>query len=195
MPRSWVTTATGGVFDFDLLLEDRPQPQPLRMEDFSIPLSRVPRWMGIVPVKIGEHVSQVSRRCEEIHPVAAAAGLLHDCMEPFQADVPSPLKQRYGMCEYNDIEHFGMRYIMRSFGLMSSWVDATVRSVVDRADAEMFACEVRDHAPPLPNGYTYNLRHPAPDHFSFLNYANEAQARMMFEARWIELGIPKVGAA
>jgi hypothetical protein len=199
---SWVTTATGCVFDYDLLLAGKPQRFPVTLRDLAIPHSRSPRWMGVVPVKRAEHLVLTSRRAGELawlanldERAAAIFGLLHDSMEAFQADLPRPIKRRPGMHEYNQIETMGLLYICDSFGLgRSSW-DPKMQAIVDRADAEMLAVEIRDLVPPLPDGYDYGLEWSAPAGYSVKTPATEEESYEMFVREWHALGLPTVGRA
>lgn len=199
---SWVTTATGCVFDYDLLLAGKPQRFPVTFNDIAIPQSRSPRWMGVIGVTRAEHSTLTSRRGAELcsqyrqdERYAAGCCLIHDAMESFQSDLPRPLKLRASMREYCEIEETGLAYLMRSFGLGWAWADPRMRELVDQADAEMLAVEIRDVVPPLPDGYDYGLRWPAPEHYVIRRPATEHEALAMFHRQWMDLGLPTVGAA
>jgi len=197
---SWVTTATGCVFDYDLLLAGKPQRFPVTFKDLAIPHSRSPRWMGVVEVKRAEHLTLAARRGGEVswmHGLdereASGCCLLHDSMEAFQADLPRPIKQRAGLSEYNEIEEVGLTYVMYAFGLGEAWARPGMRELVDRVDAEMLAVEIRDVVPPLPHGYDYGMGQVAPSHYSVKTPATEREAYAMFERMWLDLGLPEVG--
>lgn len=199
---SWVTTATGHVFDFDRLLSGQAQIFAMSMHDFSIPHSRSPRWMGIVDATRAEHLVMTSMRGEDLAESygvdrrdAAVCCLMHDAMEVLVADLPRPLKKRGGMREYNEIEEAGMTYLSRSFGFGEAWANEHMQMLVDQADAEMLAVEIRDLVPSLPAGYSYDLAWSAPSTYKIKTPAGQMGALRMFERAWRSLGISKVGIA
>ncbi|RUW57152.1 hypothetical protein [Mesorhizobium sp. M8A.F.Ca.ET.021.01.1.1] len=105
---TWIMTATGRRVDFL-----RPDVNEITLSDIGISLSRVARFGGHSPLKIGQHVCEVATlmmmrateqgMSEKEIAEAGIVGLVHDFPEAYCCDVMTPLKRLLGTA-YSDIE-------------------------------------------------------------------------------------------
>lgn len=150
MSKTWIRTATGGVFDVVT-----PKPADVRIEDIAWSLSKLCRFTGQyrsdLIYSVAEHCLRVSFRAEELVPIqelraerahvrhVARWGLLHDAAEAYVADLNSPTKHAPGVEGYREIEARVMAVIRERFELPGEQPPE-----VDQADNELYWTERRD---------------------------------------------------
>ena len=130
---TWITTHTGLHFDYS-----KPNQDAIYIRDIAIALSRECRFAG------QSHrfysVAQHSIECSYIVPDAfKLEALLHDAVEAYCKDIPSPLKKL--LPDYKKIENNIDLVIRKKFNL-----PLTISAEVKRADLIMLATEHRDIA-------------------------------------------------
>ncbi len=128
---SWITTFSGRHFDYS-----DPQPEAICIEDIAQALSNECRFAGHLPqfYSVAQHCVIAS----EIVPLAfALEALLHDAVEAYCKDIPSPLKRM--LPDYQAIEDRIEAVVRKKFGL-----PAQTSPEVKRADLVMLATERRD---------------------------------------------------
>lgn len=130
---TWITTHTGLHFDYS-----KPNPNAIYIRDIAIALSRECRFTG--QSQKFYSVAQHSVECSYIVPDAfKLEALLHDAVEAYCKDIPSPLKKL--LPDYQKIENNIDLVIRKKFNL-----PLTISAEVKRADLIMLAIEHRDIA-------------------------------------------------
>lgn len=130
---TWITTHTGLHFDYS-----KPNPDAIYIRDIAIALSRECRFTG--QSQKFYSVAQHSVECSYIVPEQFKfEALLHDAVEAYCKDIPSPLKKL--LPDYKKIENNIDSVIRKKFNL-----PLTISVEVRRADLIMLATEHRDVA-------------------------------------------------
>lgn len=130
---TWITTHSGLHFDYS-----KPNPDAIYIRDIAIALSRECRFTG--QSQKFYSVAQHSVECSYIVPDAfKLEALLHDAVEAYCKDIPSPLKKL--LPDYQKIENNIDLVIRKKFNL-----PLTISAEVKRADLIMLATEHRDIA-------------------------------------------------
>lgn len=130
---TWITTHTGLHFDYI-----KPNPDAIYIRDIAIALSRECRFTG--QSQKFYSVAQHSVECSYIVPEPFKfEALLHDAVEAYCKDIPSPLKKL--LQDYQKIENNIDSVIRKKFNL-----PLTISAEVKRADLIMLATEHRDIA-------------------------------------------------
>lgn len=130
---TWITTHTGLHFDYI-----KPNPDAIYIRDIAIALSRECRFTG--QSQKFYSVAQHSVECSYIVPEPFKfEALLHDAVEAYCKDIPSPLKKL--LPDYQKIENNIDSVIRKKFNL-----PLTISAEVKRADLIMLATEHRDIA-------------------------------------------------
>ena len=116
-----------------------PEKNKFTVEDIAEALSNICRFGGHVSnhYSVAQHAVNVSY---DIEPEYALDGLLHDGVEAFLCDIPTPLKAL--LKDYQALEEKHEKELFKRFGLQYPMVDA-----VKRADKRAFCTEVRDMKP------------------------------------------------
>ena len=130
---TWITTHSGLHFDYS-----KPNPDAIYIRDIAIALSREYRFTG--QSQKFYSVAQHSVECSHIVPDAFKfEALLHDAVEAYCKDIPSPLKKL--LTDYKKIENNIDLVIRKKFNL-----PLTISAEVKLADLIMLATEHRDIA-------------------------------------------------
>lgn len=130
---TWITTHTGLHFDYI-----KPNPDAIYIRDIAIALSRECRFTG--QSQKFYSVAQHSVECSYIVPEPFKfEALLHDAVEAYCKDIPSPLKKL--LPDYQKIENNIDSVIRKKFNL-----PLTISAEVKRADLIMLATEHRNIA-------------------------------------------------
>ncbi|MBS3648742.1 hypothetical protein KEU06_08880 [Pseudaminobacter sp. 19-2017] len=141
---SWIKTGTGRRIDFL-----NPDPTQITLFDIANSLSRVSRFNGHSPLKVGQHICEVAHLMMErasglgMSDVeiaeAGIVGLVHDFPEFAVVDVPTPLKRLLGDV-YKQIEarvlaavveRFDLHGLMEKYDDLLQWADR--QAVVEEA--------------------------------------------------------------
>lgn len=130
-----------------------PEQNVWSIEDIALSLSNLCRFGGQIGkfYSIAQHCVLVSYI---IDPEFALDGLLHDGVEAFMVDIPTPLKSL--LPDYKALEEKHEAEMFRRFGLQYPMVPA-----VRKADGELLIAEVRDMKPahPMWDGYGIDASH------------------------------------
>lgn len=113
-----------------------PEKNDWTIEDIALSLSNLCRYSGQVGkfYSIAQHCYHVSYAIDQRY---ALDGLLHDGVEAFMVDVPTPLKVL--LPDYKALEEKHEAELFSRFGL-----EYPMRPEVHKADREMLLAEVRD---------------------------------------------------
>lgn len=131
---SWIKTLTGRHADFIT-----PNPEELDLRDIFLSLSRNHRFGGHSPLKVGQHILEVTTlmledvgglyadghdeaeiwTVEEMAEIGLIA-MIHDMPEFAVGDVPTPLKRLLGPT-YAEIEDRILRMMLRKWDLEAAW--------------------------------------------------------------------------
>lgn len=124
----------GGFFDYE-----RPERSSYTIEDVARGLSHTARFSGQTDraYTVAQHSVLVSRMVPAEH---ALAGLLHDAVEAFMADMPSPLKRM--LPGYKELELRAEEDLCKRFG-----VQFPLHPSIKDADIRLFLAERRDMQP------------------------------------------------
>ena len=122
----------------------RPNERNIRIDDIAHSLSLVCRYGGHIPqfYSVADHSINVLNRVEGLgvtNPRIRLMALLHDAEEAYFGDMPSPLKDNY--MDYRTHGNM-MRHIIYD-KYIPFWyaTDPNDRSVIDKADAEVYLME------------------------------------------------------
>jgi hypothetical protein len=133
---TWIMTATGRRVDFL-----RPDVNEITLSDIGIAHSRISRFGGHSPLKIGQHDCEVATlmmmrateqgMSEKEIAEAGIVGLTHDFPEAYCCDVMTPLKRLLGTA-YSDIEarlhdaivkRFELEGLFEKYNDLLKWAD------------------------------------------------------------------------
>lgn len=111
-----------------------PEQNDYTIEDVALSLSHICRFGGQLPhfYSVAQHAVHVSYA---VPPEFALAGLMHDNVEAFMGDIPTPLKRM--LPDYKALEKAHEEVMCRKFG-----VPFPMPKEVHKADIEVFAAEV-----------------------------------------------------
>lgn len=117
-----------------------PEQNKWTIEDIALSLSNLCRYSGQVGkfYSIAQHSYLVSYAVDQKY---ALDGLLHDGVEAFMVDVPTPLKQL--LPDYKELEAKHEAEMFKRFGL-----EYPMNAAVHKADRELLCAEVRDMKQP-----------------------------------------------
>jgi 5'-deoxynucleotidase YfbR-like HD superfamily hydrolase len=129
-----ISLLNGGHFDYEC-----PERSRYDITDIARGLSHTARFSGQTAraYSVAQHSVIVSKVVPEEH---ALAGLLHDSVEAFMADVPSPLKRL--LPGYIELEKRAEADLCKRFG-----VKFPLHACVKDADIKVFLAERRDMQP------------------------------------------------
>lgn len=129
-----ISLLNGGHFNYE-----RPEESVYDITDIARGLSHTARFSGQTNrvYTVAQHSVLVSKMVPEEH---ALAGLLHDSVEAFMADVPSPLKRM--LPGYVELEHRAEADLCKRFG-----VKFPFHPSIKEADIRVFLAERRDMQP------------------------------------------------
>lgn len=129
-----ISLLNGGHFDYAA-----PERSVYDIRDIARGLSHTARFSGQTerPYYVAQHSVLVSRM---VPPEHALAGLLHDAVESFMADVPSPLKRM--LPGYIELEHRAEADMCKRFGMKFPFHHS-----IKEADIRVFLAERRDMQP------------------------------------------------
>lgn len=129
-----ISLLNGGFFDYEA-----PERSVYDIRDIARGLSHTARFSGQTDraYYVAQHSVLVSRVVPEEH---ALAGLLHDAVEAFMADVPSPLKRM--LPGYIELEKRAEADLCKRFG-----VKFPLHPCIKEADIKVFLAERRDMQP------------------------------------------------
>lgn len=111
-----------------------PEQNDYTIEDVALSLSHICRFGGQLPqfYSVAQHAVYVSYA---VPPEFALAGLLHDNVEAFMGDIPTPLKRM--LPDYKAMEKLHEEVMCKKFG-----IPFPMPKEVHKADIEVFAAEV-----------------------------------------------------
>lgn len=140
----------GGFFDYA-----NPELSQYTVEDIARGLSHTARFSGQTDraYSVAQHSVLVSRVVPAEH---ALAGLLHDAVEAFMADIPSPLKRM--LPGYKELELRAEADLCKRFG-----VKFPLHPSIKEADIRVFLAERRDMQPKVKE-VCYPGYEPCPNH-------------------------------
>lgn len=169
---TWITTFTGRQFDYVA-----PAVESICIEDIAQALSHECRFAGHLPnfYSVAQHCVLASYI---VAPEFALEALLHDAVEAYCKDIPSPLKCL--LPDYQFIEDQIDAVIRQRFGLPLEQSDQ-----VKYADLMMLATERRDLD--IDDGKTWPMLEGIPTSDIAINPLSPVQARAVFIRRFNEL--------
>jgi 5'-deoxynucleotidase YfbR-like HD superfamily hydrolase len=129
-----ISLLKGGFFDYQ-----NPERSQYGIEDIARGLSHTARFSGQTDrvYTVAQHCVLVSKL---VPPEHALEGLLHDGVEAFMADVPSPLKRM--LPGYIELEHRAEADMCKRFGMKFPFHPS-----IKEADIRVFLAERRDMQP------------------------------------------------
>ena len=154
-----------------------PENNEFNIDDIALSLSNICRYSGQIKkfFSVAQHSYLVSFA---VDPKYAMDGLLHDAVEAFMVDVPTPAKRL--LPDYKVMEKLHEAEMFKRFGL-----EYPMNPAVHKADFEMFCAEVRDmkdHHPHWDKICTADTSHIAP-----IKPWTPYMSRKMFLKRYYQL--------
>lgn len=153
-----------------------PEQNEFTIEDIALSLSNLCRYSGQVEkfYSIAQHCYHVSYAVDQEY---ALDGLLHDAVEAFMVDIPTPLKVL--LPDYKALEQKHEAEMFKRFGL-----EFPMNAAVHKADKELLCAEVRDMKPANPHWDQF-----ASDvtHIPHIEPWTSYMARKMFLKRYYQL--------
>ncbi len=154
-----------------------PQANKWTIEDIALSLGHLCRYSGQVQkfYSIAQHCYLVSYAVDQEF---ALDGLLHDGVEAFMVDIPTPLKML--LPDYKQIEAEHEQEMFSRFGL-----EYPMNPAVKKADTELLCAEVRDMKAKHAHWDRYS--HINVDHIAHIDPWTSAKATKMFLQRYYQL--------
>lgn len=153
-----------------------PEQNKWDIEDIALSLSNLCRYSGQVGkfYSIAQHCYLVSYAVDQKY---ALDGLLHDGVEAFMVDIPTPLKVL--LPDYKALEAKHEAEMFRRFGL-----EYPMNPAVHKADRELLCAEVRDMKTPHPH---WDFANADVSHVPHIDPWTPYMARKMFLKRYYQL--------
>ncbi len=154
-----------------------PEQNDWDIEDIALSLSHLCRYSGQVQkfYSIAQHCYLVSYAVDQKY---ALDGLLHDGVEAFMVDIPTPLKLL--LPDYKVLEKKHEAEMFKRFGL-----EFPMNPAVHKADREMLVAEVRDMKSPHP--HWDKLAGMDVSHIAHIDPWTSDKSRKMFLKRYYQL--------
>ena len=153
-----------------------PETNDWTIEDIALSLSNLCRYSGQVQkfYSIAQHSYLVSYAVDQAY---ALDGLLHDGIEAFMVDIPTPLKVL--LPDYKALEKQHEAELFKRFGL-----EFPMNLAVHKADRELLCAEVRDMK--APNAH-WDFCATDVSHIPHIDPWTPYMARKMFLKRYYQL--------